>query len=107
MIFSDTLLGPERQRSDKTLEEIAKFCNPRIRGWINYDEKYYRSALYVVLERLNVCAHKLGEKNSQEFKKELQEGTQVVEGGGVRFLPSTRYVNNRVVYLTLPSLCLS
>ena len=24
--------------------------------------------------------HKLGEKNSQEFKKELQEGTQVVEG---------------------------
>ena len=42
-----------RRRSDKTLQEIAKFCNPRIRGWINYYGKYYGSALNVVLQRLN------------------------------------------------------
>lgn len=35
-----------RKRSDKTLDEIAEFCNPMIRGWMNYYGRFYKSALY-------------------------------------------------------------
>ena len=42
-----------RKRSDKTLQEIARWYNPIIRGWINYYGKFYKSALYVVLRMLN------------------------------------------------------
>ena len=38
-----------RLRSNKTLGEIAEFCNPKIRGWINYYGKYHKSTLHVIL----------------------------------------------------------
>jgi len=36
--------------TDRSLTEIAKECNPIIRGWINYYGKFYKSALDRVLE---------------------------------------------------------
>ena len=42
-----------RLRSDKTLQEIAVFCDPKVRGWINYYGRYHKSALYAVLRLLN------------------------------------------------------
>lgn len=38
----------------KTLEEIANMANPKVRGWINYYGEFYRSALYPILEYLNL-----------------------------------------------------
>ena len=42
-----------RGRSDKTLREIAEYCNPMIRGWMNYYGKYYKSGLYPNFRYLN------------------------------------------------------
>jgi RNA-directed DNA polymerase len=39
-------------RSNQTLEEIAKFVNPFVRGWVNYYGRFYRSALTPVLRSL-------------------------------------------------------
>jgi len=33
-------------RSDKSLEDLSRMCNPILRGWINYYGQYYKSALY-------------------------------------------------------------
>jgi RNA-directed DNA polymerase len=40
------------QRSDKSLEDLARIFNPIIQGWINYYSRYYKSALYPTLKCL-------------------------------------------------------
>ncbi len=39
-------------RNNQSLEEIARFVNPYVRGWVNYYGRYYRSALNPVLRHL-------------------------------------------------------
>jgi len=39
-------------RNNQSLEEIAEFVNPYVRGWVNYYGRYYRSALTPVLRHL-------------------------------------------------------
>ncbi len=39
-------------RTGVDLETIAREINPQIRGWINYYGKFYRSALYCVVEHI-------------------------------------------------------
>lgn len=39
-------------RNNQSLEEIARFVNPYVRGWVNYYGRYYRSALTPVLRHL-------------------------------------------------------
>jgi len=39
-------------RNNQSLEEIAKFVNPYVRGWVNYYGRYYKSALTPVLRCL-------------------------------------------------------
>jgi len=41
------------RRSDKSLEDLSRICNPIVRGWINYYGRFYRSALIPVLQCLN------------------------------------------------------
>ena len=33
-------------RSDKSIEDLSRMFNPKIRGWLQYYGRYYRSALY-------------------------------------------------------------
>ena len=40
------------RRNNQSLEEIAKFVNPFVRGWVNYYGRYYQSALTPVLRSL-------------------------------------------------------
>ena len=42
-------------RSNQSLEEIAKFVNPFVRGWVNYYGRFYKSALTPVLRHLERC----------------------------------------------------
>ena len=42
-----------RNRTDLSLEEIAKWLNPILQGWINYYGKFTRSELNIVLRRFN------------------------------------------------------
>ena len=39
-------------RSNQSLEEIAKFVNPFVRGWVNYYGRFYKSALTPTLREL-------------------------------------------------------
>jgi RNA-directed DNA polymerase len=44
-------------RSDKTLDDLARMFTPILRGWVQYDGQYYKSALYPtfrVLDRMLV-----------------------------------------------------
>ena len=40
-------------RSDKSIDDLARMLNPRIRGWVNYYGRFYKSALYPILQHLN------------------------------------------------------
>lgn len=41
-----------QNRSDKSLEDLARMFNPVIQGWINYYGRYYKSAMYPSLKHL-------------------------------------------------------
>lgn len=40
-------------RSDKSLDDLARMFNPVIRGWMNYFAKFYKSAMYPTLRHLD------------------------------------------------------
>ena len=42
-----------KSRSDLSLQEIAKWMNPMIQGWLNYYSRYTKSAMNKVLKRIN------------------------------------------------------
>jgi len=41
------------RRSDKSLDELARFFNKVVQGWINYYGRFYRSGLSPLLRRIN------------------------------------------------------
>jgi len=41
------------ERSDKSLNDLARMFNAHIRGWINYYGRYYKSALYPTLRHID------------------------------------------------------
>ena len=43
-----------RNRTDLSLQDIARWFNPILQGWINYYGKYYKSAMYSVLRHFNM-----------------------------------------------------
>jgi group II intron reverse transcriptase/maturase len=40
-------------RPGETLDDLARECNPKVRGWINYYGRFYPSALYRILEHID------------------------------------------------------
>ena len=40
-------------RSDKRIEDLSRMFNPKIRGWLQYYGRYYRSALYPFMRQLD------------------------------------------------------
>ncbi|MFD5193854.1 group II intron maturase-specific domain-containing protein [Streptomyces sp. NPDC058357] len=42
-------------RIHMTLQELARWVNPIVRGWMQYYGAYYRSALHPLLTRINAC----------------------------------------------------
>lgn len=42
-----------QNRSDKTVEDLAKMFNKIIQGWINFYGKFYKSAMYPLFQHLN------------------------------------------------------
>ena len=41
------------RRSDKSLGDLARMFNSIVQGWINYYGRFYKSALYPLLKRIN------------------------------------------------------
>jgi group II intron reverse transcriptase/maturase len=42
-----------QNRSDKSLNDLARMFNPKIQGWINYYGRFYKSAMYPALRHLD------------------------------------------------------
>jgi RNA-directed DNA polymerase len=40
------------QRADKSLDDLARMFNAKVQGWINYYGRFYKSAMYPTLRRL-------------------------------------------------------
>jgi RNA-directed DNA polymerase len=53
-------------RSDKSLEDLARMFNPVIQGWINYFASFYKSALYATLRHVD---HVLARWAARKYKK--------------------------------------
>ena len=41
------------RRTDLSLDELARWINPIVRGWMNYYGRFYRTELYQLLQRIN------------------------------------------------------
>ena len=53
-------------RSDKSLEDLARMFNPVVQGWINYFASFYKSALYPTLRHVD---HVLARWAERKYKK--------------------------------------
>ena len=57
------------RRSDLGLEEIAKWVNPVIRGWLTYYGQFYKSALHYVFFPLNCALTKWAMRKYKKLQK--------------------------------------
>ena len=56
------------RRSDKSLEDLSRICNPIVRGWINYYGQYYKSALYRTFDIFNCILKKWAMRKYKKLK---------------------------------------
>jgi RNA-directed DNA polymerase len=57
------------ERSDKTLDDLARMFNAHIRGWINYYGRFYPSALYPTLRRLDVFLARWADRKFKSLRR--------------------------------------
>jgi RNA-directed DNA polymerase len=57
------------QRSDKSLNDLAKMYNPYIRGWINYYGRYYKSALYPTLRHIDLVLARWAHRKFKSLRR--------------------------------------
>lgn len=67
-----------------SLDEIARFCNPTFRGWINYYGQYYKSALHRVFRIFNYILVKWAMRKYRRFKFHKTRAAQWLKKIAVR-----------------------
>jgi RNA-directed DNA polymerase len=67
-------------RSNWSLEDLAAYCNPVIRGWFNYYGSYYRSALDDVVRQLDLRLGKWAEWKYKRFRGHSGRAIRWVRG---------------------------
>jgi RNA-directed DNA polymerase len=55
-------------RTDLSLDDLAGWLNPIIAGWMNYYGRYYRSALYPLLRRVNLYLRRWAGKKYRRLR---------------------------------------
>jgi group II intron reverse transcriptase/maturase len=58
-----------KRRGDKALDDLARMFNPFIRGWINYYGRFYQSALYPTLRRIDAALIKWARKKFKRLRQ--------------------------------------
>ena len=43
------------RRTDLTLDDLVRWLNPIVAGWMHYYGRYYRTEMYPILRRVNTC----------------------------------------------------
>lgn len=68
-----------RNRTDLSLEEIAKGYNPVLQGWLNYYGAYYRSAMDPVWQHFNMTLVAWAMKKYKKLKGRKTEAIKFIE----------------------------
>jgi RNA-directed DNA polymerase len=59
-------------RSDKSLEDLARMFNPVLQGWINYYARFYKSALYPTLRHVDQVLARWAERKYKKLHGHLR-----------------------------------
>jgi RNA-directed DNA polymerase len=59
-------------RSDKSLEDLARMFNPVVQGWINYYASFYKSALYPTLPHVDQVLARWAERKYKKLHGHLR-----------------------------------
>ena len=65
-------------RSDKRIEDLSRMFNPKIRGWLQYYGRFYRSALYPPLRQLDRSLAHWAERKYKKLRGHLRRATHWV-----------------------------
>jgi RNA-directed DNA polymerase len=68
-----------RNRTELSLQDIARWYNPILQGWLNYYGKYYPSALYRVLRRFNQTLVAWAMRKYKRFKGHKKRAAKFLE----------------------------
>ena len=67
------------ERSDKTLDDLARMFNANIRGWINYYACYYKSALYPTLRHIDRILARWAHRKFKSLRRHRRRTQQWLE----------------------------
>ena len=67
------------ERSDKSLDDLARMFNANIRGWINYYGRYYKSALYPTLRHIDRILARWAHRKFKSLKRHRRRSQQWLE----------------------------
>jgi RNA-directed DNA polymerase len=56
------------RRTDLSLDDLARWLNPIVAGWINYYGRYYRTALDPLLQRVNAYLRRWAGRNYRRLR---------------------------------------
>jgi RNA-directed DNA polymerase len=62
-------------RSDKSLEDLSRMFNPKLRGWLQYYGRYYRSALYPIMRQLDRSLARWAYRKYKKLRGHLRRAT--------------------------------
>jgi RNA-directed DNA polymerase len=65
-------------RSDKAIEDLSRMFNPKVRGWLNYYGRYYRSALYPPMRQLDRSLARWAERKYKKLRGHMRRATHWV-----------------------------
>ena len=82
---------PLHKRSDKSLDDLARMFNAKIRGWINYYGRYYKSALYPTLRHID---RKLARWAHRKFKSLRRHQATIPSMAGAHCAPAAGSVRS-------------
>jgi RNA-directed DNA polymerase len=67
------------ERSDKSLDDLARMFNANIRGWINYCGWYYKSALYPTLRHIDRILARWAHRKFKSLQRHRRRSQQWLE----------------------------
>jgi group II intron reverse transcriptase/maturase len=62
--------------SDKSIEDLSRMVNPKLRGWVNYYGSFYRSLLYRNLRSFSVLLAKWAMRKYKRFKEHQRRASR-------------------------------
>jgi RNA-directed DNA polymerase len=62
-------------RSDKSIEDLSRMFNPKVRGWLQYYGRYYRSALYPIMRQLDRSLARWACRKYKKLRGHLRRAT--------------------------------